>query len=174
MRYAVGRWAQDRWNRDYGRMFSVGGRSTNTAAAANECLCNLWNDHTSRSLWVAEFSYSSTADATTDPLRFCRTTTTGNVPSVTINPDADNDYARESVPNGGAATAVLYLGNFDTEPVLQTPELYRLNFPTTGVRHTMTWVFPRTIKVPPLTGLALATTGAIGKQAADITFRFED
>lgn len=170
MRYAVGRWSADRWDRRTRRMFAVAGRSTATGVAANECVCNFWNPSSTQSVWVAEVFHGLTANAgTLDPTRFCRTTTAGTTPSSTVTPDVDNDFERETAPVSGV---LLHLGDFLTEPVLATPELFRLNFPITGVVHTMQWVFPAGIRVGPGTGLAFATTGSVGRQAVDIAFRF--
>lgn len=171
MRYAVGRWAEGRLDRQPSRMFSVGGRSTsNTAAAANECVGNLWNPSSTRSVWVAEFSWSNRDNpAAVDTLRFCRTSTAGTTPASTVTPDADNDFERETSPQAGV---LLHLANFATEPVLELPELFRLVIPASGSPHSLTWLFRGGIRVRPSTGLALATTGAVAEAPTDVTFRF--
>lgn len=171
MRYAAGRWTEERWDRRTRRAFSVAGRSVGTSAAADQCICNLWNPDATRSIWVHEFAFGGlTNNSALDPLRFCRTTTLGNNPTTTVTPDLDNDFEREISP----ITAVtLRLSGFTTQPVLAVPELYRLSFPITGAPHALTWVFPRGgIRIPPGTGLALATTGAVAQSGCDITFRF--
>lgn len=170
MRYAVGRWDIARWDRKIGRRFTVAGRSTATSAAADEVAGHLWNPSGTRSLWVIEFSVGTAQNqATLDPLRLCRTTTAGTTPSSSVTADPDNDYERETAPNTGA---VLHLGNFATEPVLQLPPLDRLAFPTTGAPHQSIGLYPLGIKVPPGTGLGLATTGAIACPATDFSFGF--
>lgn len=152
-------------------MFAVAGRSAITSASANECVCNLWNPSSDRSIWVTEFYYSRTSTpVSVDPLRFCRTSTAGTTPGSTITPGLDSDYQREVVPVTGV---VLHLANFATEPVLASPDLYRLVFPSTGVEDYMFWLFPEPgLRVPPGSGLALASTGATAATASDITFRF--
>lgn len=168
MRYAVGRWDTERFKK-LNRQFSVSGRSGATGAAANECLCNLWNPDTARSLWVQEFSWSASGNAaTTESLVFCRTSTLGT-PATTITPDLDNDYEREISAD---TAATLRLANFTTEPVVVLPALFQLTSPVTGL-HALTWMFRgRGLRVPPGTGLALVTLTAVSQPAADITFRF--
>ena len=171
MRYAVGRWAEDRWQR-VGREFSVTGRGLTSTAAANECACNLWNPHSVRSLWVIEFMFSRDSNPSAiDVLRLCRTTTQGTAGS-TVTPDLDNDFEREVTPNTGAS---LGLSNFSVEPTLQTPELYSLAFELTGEHQFMNWVFPdQGIRVGPGTGLGLFSTGAIAISPSTVSFRFRE
>lgn len=169
MRYGPGRWGVGRWERGIGRLFLVTGRSANTGAAGNEVLGSLWNPSSDRSVWVVEFSWATPVSiATLDPLRLCRTTTAGTTPGSTVTPDVDNDFMRELAPVTGVR---LDLANFTTEPTLATPELFRLGFPTSSAQHSMTWRF-HGLRIPPGTGLALATTGAIGATGSDMTFMF--
>lgn len=171
MRYSAGRWTEERWDRKTRRVFLVAGRSAATSAAADQSICNLWNPDATRSIWALEFSYGDLSNSSAlDPVRFCRTTTLGNNPTTTVTPDLDNDFEREIAP---ITATTLRLSSFTTQPILVTPELFRLSFPITGAPHSLTWVFQRGgIRIPPGTGLALATTGAVAKAGADITFRF--
>lgn len=170
MRYAVDRWSIDRWVGQPRCMFLVGARSAATDAAANNFLCNLWNPSGTRSLWVEEFSYCSAGGnpAALDPLRLCRTGTSGTAGS-TVTPDLDNEFERANSPSTGV---VLHLANFSVEPTIASPPLYRLALAITGNPSTVTWVFPKGIRVPPGSGLGLATTGAVVAVAGDVTFRF--
>lgn len=174
MRYAVGRWAEGRWDRESAeRTFSIAIRSGTTTAAADELLCNLWNPSSSRSLWVLEYQcHLSGVIAALDPWRFCRTTTIGTNPGGVATPDLDNDWEREITPQTGA---VLYISNWTTEPVLALPELVRYATPTTSSNHGCTWLFGEEgIRVPPGTGLGVSTTGAVAAPQVEQSFRFRE
>lgn len=174
MRYAKGRWSDDRWERRLGRFFTVAGRTpAATAAAANECIFNFWNPDSVRSLWVWEVSYqiSTQVAGALDPHRLCRTSTAGTTPGATVTPDLDNDHQREVTPDTGA---LLHLADFTTEPTLVLPEISNVSFPTQNNTQAKTWLFPEGLRIPPGSGLALATTGAVASRVADISVRFSE
>lgn len=173
MRYAVGRWAPERWDRETQRIFAVAGRSTTDAsAAADDFSCNLWNPSGTRSLWVVEFNWENPFLTSNVTFELCRTSTAGTTPTTTVTPDLDNDFEREITPNTGA---VLYLGPFATDPTKVLPNVDRIRFAGTGsgLVHAVgfNWL-KHGLRVPPGSGLGLSQTTAVAVQAADFGFRF--
>lgn len=170
MRYATGRWDEDRWERR-SRTFMASGRSSTTDAAADNFVGHLWNPHSTRSLWVVEICLATSAASTTlDPKRLMRTSTQGT-PATSVTPDLDDDEWGESPPATGA---VMGLANFSVEPTIASPELLSWTFASTGV-HGLTWVLrPEGIRVPPGSGLGLTNTGAVAGVVTSLTFVFTE
>lgn len=153
------------------RHFAVGGRSANTAATADHVAALLWNPDSVRSLWVEEIHIQKSTTATADSHGVVRTSTAGATPTTTVTPDLDNDFEREITPDTGA---LLYLATFGTQPTLATPYMYRGNLPA-AIGGAAQYVFPGNgIKVPPGTGLAVATPVAVILMASDFTFVFHE
>lgn len=171
MRYAVGRWAAERWDRDSNRIVAVAGRSTtDSGAQVNDFSCNLWNPSGTISLWVVEFSWESPAWNSPISLALFRTSTTGTTPTTTVTPDLDNDFEREFAPQTGA---VLYLGPFATDPVQVLPYVDRVRFHAFAIPQSARLRYPgRGLRVPPGSGLGLSQNTTAAIQAADHGFWF--
>lgn len=153
------------------RFFSVGGRSANTAATADHVAAQLWNPDSVRSLWVVEIHIQKSTTATADSHGIVRSSAVGATPTLTVTPDLDNDFVRETTPDTGAR---LELATFGTQPTLATPYLYRGVLPA-AIGAAVQYVFPGDgIKVPPLTGLCVATPVAVILMASDFTFVFNE
>lgn len=150
------------------RHFAVGGRSVATAATADHVAGQLWNPDSVRSLWVVEI-HMQKQSATADGHQITRSSARGATPTLTVTPDVDNDFEREVTPD---TAAVLELATFGTQPTLAGPALYRGNLPA-AVGAAAQYVFPGSgIKVPPGTGLCVATPTALALIATDITIVF--
>lgn len=173
MRYVVGRWAPERWDRDSQRIFAVGGRSTaNAGAVANDFGCNLWNPSGTRSLRVVEFSWEQIGAPDNVSLSLFRTSTAGTTPTTTVTPDLDNDSEREITTVTGA---VLHLGPFATDPTQVLPYVDRIRiFSSTGSTANAAGLrWPGSgLRVPPGSGLGISQSVTLAIGAADYGFRF--
>lgn len=153
------------------RYFAVGGRSANTAATQDHVAAQLWNPDSVRSLWVVEIHIQKSTTATADSHGVVRSSAKGTTPTVTVTPDLDNDFVREITPDTGA---LLELATFASQPTLATPYMYRGNLPA-AIGSAVQYVFPGDgIKVPPGTGLCIATPVAVVLMASDFTFVFQE
>lgn len=150
------------------RHFAIAGRTLATAATADHVAAQLWNPDTVRSLWVVEIHIQKTV-ATADFHGVVRSSARGATPTATQTPDLDNDFEREITPD---TAAVLELATFGTQPTLATPYMYRGTLPA-AVAGAAQYVFPGAgIRVPPGTGLCVATPVATVMQPIDATFIF--
>lgn len=147
--------------------YAVAGRAAATAATADNVGAALWNPAAAKGLKVVEVHWFKIT-ATADNLGIVRISTRGTQ-TLTVTPDADNDYERLVVPATGALLDLTY----SAQPTLQTPYLKRINLPA-AVGAGVMWVFPIPIDVPFGTGLAIATPTAVVLQSADVTFVFDD
>lgn len=175
MRYAEGRWAQGRWDRQLGRQFSVAGRTNAATTNVNDVHAQLWNPHSVRSLWVLEVETTRVDLVSGVPvLRLVRSSARGSGPGATVTPDLDNDFERGITPGTGA---VLEVANFTTEPTLTGAPFGQsmMTAATAGLQAgpMYQWGFPAGLRVPPGTGLCVAVTlaGSGGVQSESI-FRF--
>lgn len=151
------------------RHFAIAGRSANTAATADHVAAQLWNPDATRSLWVVEIHIQKSTTATTDVHGVVRSSARGATPTTTSTPDLDNDFEREITPDTGA---VLELATFGTQPTVAGPYMYRGILPA-AIGSATQYVFPgRGIKVPPGTGLCVATPVSTILQASDFSFIF--
>ena len=137
------------------RRYGVGGRTTATAATADNVAAALWNASGSKSIEVVEVHCVKTT-ATVDNHSLIRTSTRGTA-STTVTPDADNDYTREVTPTPCGPTWRL-----SAQPTVQGPALARTNLPA-AVGAGFIWVFDRPIKVPAGTARHRGPHGAVGR-----------
>lgn len=149
--------------------YAVGGRTTATAATADNVAAALWNPSGSKSIEVVEVHLTKIT-ATADNHSLIRTSTRGTQ-STTVTPDADNAYNRQVTPASGAVLDVAY----SAQPTVQGPALARQNLPA-AVGAGFMWVFDRPIIVPAGTGLAIAVpTGlSVAIVASDVTFVWDE
>lgn len=139
------------------------GRSVATAATADNVGAALWNPHATMDLTVDEVHFFITAATVTNP-GLVRTTTRGTQ-TLTVTPDIDNHDERLLAPITGAVLDLTY----SAQPTIAGPYLDRKNFPA-AIGAGYMWVFPRGIRVPAGTGLAIATPVAVILGAGDATY----
>jgi len=149
-------------------LYSMAGRSTATASAADQCGFNFWNPSSTKIAWLLEVAYCcTTAPAGNNTARLTRTSTAGTGPSATITPDTDNAWDRDGVP---PSAAVLHLGAFATaQPVIEGPAQWRTVAPPSinGLGFEKTYGIPG-LAVPPGTGIGIFSLSAIWG-AGDVT-----
>ena len=147
--------------------YQCGGRSSATAATADNFGAALWNPAASKPLYVREiwwFKNSTTADN----FELSRISARGTA-STTVTPDIDNDRDRLLAPGTGALLDVAYSG----QPTIVTPALARGNLAAAGGAGYM-FAFDPPIRVAAGEGLGIATPVATALQAADVTFVWQE
>lgn len=113
-------------------------------------------------LTVDEIHGFITAATATSP-GLVRITTRGTQ-TLTVTPDIDNHDERLLTPITGAVLDLTY----SAQPTVAGPYLHRTNLPA-AIGAGFMWVFPRGIRVPAGTGLALATPVAVILGVLDVT-----
>jgi hypothetical protein len=149
--------------------FSVAGRSADTAATADHVAGALWNPSSNVPLFIAE-AHIFLVGATISNVGLIRTSTRGT-PGSTVTPDLDNNYSRQAAPLSGA---LLDLAAYSAQPTVQGPYMKRGSM-AAAQGAGFIWVFGKDgIKVPPGTGIALATPVAVILQDSDITWVWDE
>ena len=150
-------------------IFSVGGRSANTAATAGHVAAALWNPHATKLLRLKEIWVYKTV-GTADNHRLSKITTRGT-PGSTVTPDADNCWSPNKIapPSG----ALLDLAAYSVQPTVESPGLANANLPGT-VGSGFIWTFDSPYYVEPGTGISVNTPQAVILQASDFTFIWEE
>lgn len=143
--------------------YRVAGRCVATAATADNVGAALWNPHATMDLTVDEVHFFHNV-ATADNPGLVRTTTRGTA-TLTVTPDIDNHDERLLAPITGALLDLTY----SAQPTVAGPYLHRINTPA-AVGVGFLWAFPRGIRVPAGTGLAIATPVAVILQPGDVAF----
>lgn len=152
------------------RLFSVGGRSTATAATVNHAGAQLWNASASKSLYVSQIGWSKTV-GTADAVAMVRTTARGTAGS-TVTPVQQNDASYDAAPSSGA---LLDLAAFTVQPTIVSTAapMLRWMLPA-AVGSGFILPIPGQIEVPAGTGLALITPVATILQPSDVTFWWQE
>ena len=149
--------------------YAVSGRSAATDANANDGICNLFNNHGSKSIYVREMWLFHTA-ATAGNLGIVRTSTIGSGGATTVTPDADNAFDRRATPASGCT---LTLANYSTEPTKQGPNMFAAAL-SAQIGAAFVIAFPQPIEVPFGTGLAFITTTAAAYPASDVSYVWDE
>lgn len=147
--------------------YAVSGRCVATAATADNVGAALWNPSSTRALWVTAIMWAQTVATVSNP-GIVRTTTRGTQ-TLTFTPDIDNDVLRDLTP----ATVAVLDATYSAQPTVAGPYLMRTNLPA-AIGSGFILPFPRPIKVPPGTGLGIATPVAVILQPADVTFFWDE
>jgi hypothetical protein len=149
-------------------LYSAAGRTTATAATADNFGAALWNPDANRALYVKTVSWFKVT-ATADYAGLVRISARGTQSS-TVTPDADNAYDRAAAPPSACVLDIAYSG----QPTAATPYLVRMALPA-AIGASWVWVFSGMgLRVPAGTGLGVATPVATILQAADVTFEWEE
>jgi hypothetical protein len=151
------------------RLFSVGGRSAATGAAIDDVAAQLWNPDSVRSLFVVELHWTRAGATNVPNLIIERSTARGATPGSTVTPDLNDDYEREITPDTGA---VLELASFGTEPTLATPPMLRGRVGAVAGSGNQYLFRGRGLRIPPGTGLCVATETAVVIDATDFLYVF--
>lgn len=148
--------------------YRVGGRSVvSTGAGADNIGCALWNPHATMDLVVDEIHFFNTVATVSNP-GIVRTTTRGTQ-TTTVTPDIDNHDLRLLTAITGA---VLDL-DYSADPTIAGPYLARYNLPAV-IGAGLMLTFPRGIRVPAGTGLAIGSPVAVATTAMDVTFAWHE
>ena len=143
--------------------YRAAGRCVATAATIDNVGAALWNPHATMDLTVDEVHFFQTVGTVSNP-GLVRTTTRGTA-TLTVTPDIDNHDERLLAP----ITGVLLDLTYSAQPTLAGPYMHRTNLPA-AIGSGFMWVFPRGIRVPAGTGLAIATPVAVPLQPGDVTY----
>ena len=154
------RYDVDRWQRPEGRTFSISHAAEHAVVnTAGNVLTTLWNPSSTLSLYVLFIQYDRLSQGTVDSENGLALVTTQGTPTVTITPDADNDWGGVAAPASGAVLNHSY----SAEPTKATPRIAGNYFeasPTPG--YSWQWGFAdiyredrRGFRVPPGKGLAI-------------------
>jgi hypothetical protein len=143
--------------------YSVAGRTTATAATADNFAGALWNPASTKTLWVVEIAFAKTV-ATVDNQGIVRISARGTV-TTSATPDTDNAWDRDGTPATAAVLDILY----SAQPTIAAPYLKRWNLPA-AIGSGAIFTFPGPgIKVPAGTGLGVATPVAVILQPLDLS-----
>lgn len=167
-----GRYAADRWDLPEGRRYSVSHTAEHAVVSlADRVLVGLWNPSSAVPLWVTFIQYDRLSQGNiASENALCYITTQGTA-SVTVTPDADNDWEGTTAPQSGAVLNHTY----SAEPTKAAPRIAGNYFevsPTAGF--SWQWGFTggegyrsrRGLLVKPGTGLAIyRLNGTVGGDA---------
>lgn len=98
--------------------YRVAGVTAASDANDNDAVAVLWNPHTTKPLWVAQFKFFADTGAN-GKVTVTRTSTRGTAGS-TVTPDIDNHTDHLLAPPTGA---LLDLANFTVEPTKLAPDM---------------------------------------------------
>lgn len=151
-------------------MYSVRGRSAATGGAANEAIAQLWNPHATQIIRLVGYTLESqVAPAAAGFITHLRRTTARGTPGSTVTPDISNDSKRGAAPVSGA---LLDLAAFSVQPTYDgttswDPFYFTVTNPTGFVSRRSG---PAGWYIPPGSGIAVSTPGAIVGNAFEVTF----
>ena len=149
----------------------LSGRTAATAATIGHVAAALWNPHATMQAEVYEIHICNTQAAVAN-IALKRITARGT-PGTSVTAVIQNDRERETAdPLGG----ILDLAAYTVQPTLDgaagVGEVERWNLPA-AVGSGVIFAFPKPVKVPALSGLAIITPVAVLFPSSDITFVYD-
>lgn len=150
--------------------FSIGGRHAAPNGGGNECMALLFNRAGSqqRSFWITEIRFDRTDVNNAVAVQLAPSTDAGSLPTTTVTPTINSSWSKEQNPVGSVG-AILYLGNFSTQPTRQSPASELT--PLSNVAGFGEWFIltGRGRRVAPGSGFGLWTVD-LSQPITDITF----
>jgi hypothetical protein len=155
-------------------IYTVSGITVATAATAEHAVAELWNPHSTKSIFIRAIELGITAATAANP-GIRRSSAKGTAGStVTVAREHDMDYG--AAPDTGTT---LELSAFSVQPTLigtssATSSLFRWPFAAAiGAGFMQRWSDPG-MTVPPGAGVCVVTSTAIAFPISFVTFEFRD
>lgn len=153
--------------------YAAGIVTADSIAAVDAVGAELWNPHSTISLYVAQVSYFTAQATNAHSAVLLRSTAKGTF-ATTVTPDIDNHFDRRFAPISGA---LLYT-SFSVEPTIQLPHIRQTGCAYATHGSGFSWEFEDGLEVPAGTGLCIAAiydpTDLISLPVGDATFMWDE
>lgn len=154
-------------------VYSVRGRSAETAVTADHCVVQLWNPSAVRKIRLLEFgAHLNTALGTVSSAILRRTSARGT-PGSTVTPDINNAWDHDIAPPSGA---LMDLSAFSVQPTLIVSDMWALRASAATGSAAWGWVWsnPAGIWVNPGNGIAFIKDSAAAWRISEVYVVWEE